>query len=64
MKIFVDLNRCEGHGLCEEAAPDLFRLDDDGELIVLFDGATVPPGHDDSAASAVHSCPVSALKAE
>ena len=34
MKIVVDWPRCEGHGLCEEAAPQLMHLDDKGELVV------------------------------
>ncbi|SFW78382.1 ferredoxin [Amycolatopsis australiensis] len=63
MKILVDRKRCEGHGLCEDAAPDLFEIDDGGELVLLFDG-TVPDGRDRQAADAVRICPVSALKAE
>jgi ferredoxin len=63
MKVLVDRARCEGHGLCEDAAPDLFEIDDAGELVLLFDG-TVPDGRDGSAADAVRICPVSALKAE
>jgi len=34
MRITVDRPRCEGHGLCEEAAPDLMHLDDEGELVL------------------------------
>ena len=34
MKIVLDRARCEGHGLCEEAAPQLMHLDDDGELVL------------------------------
>ena len=33
MRIELDRPRCEGHGLCEEAAPALMHLDDDGELV-------------------------------
>jgi ferredoxin len=63
MKMFVDIQRCEGHGLCEEAAPELFRLDDEGDLVVLFNGDDVPPGQDDRAAGAARACPVGALRA-
>ena len=31
-RIELDHPRCEGHGLCEEAAPQLMHLDDDGGL--------------------------------
>ncbi len=34
MRIVLDRPRCEGHGLCEEAAPDLMHLDDEGELVI------------------------------
>ena len=37
MKILLDRPRCEGHGLCEEAAPGLMHLDDDGELTIVGD---------------------------
>ena len=34
MRIVLDRPRCEGHGLCEEAAPQLMHLDDEGELVL------------------------------
>jgi len=64
MKMSVDLLRCEGHGLCEEAAPRLFRLDDEGDLLVLFENGEVPPGQDGPAAGAARACPVGALRTE
>jgi len=35
MKVVVDRNRCEANGLCEGAAPEVFRLADDDDLVVL-----------------------------
>ncbi|MEV7392215.1 ferredoxin [Streptomyces sp. NPDC091215] len=32
MKVAVDLNKCQDHGQCVHAAPELFALDDDGRL--------------------------------
>lgn len=64
MKIFIDRDRCEGHGLCEDAAPELFQLDDQGDLILLFDGQDIPMEQRDRAASSVRICPVAALKME
>ncbi len=58
--IELDRPRCEGHGLCEEAAPDLMHLDDDGELII--DRAEVGPEDLRAAQDAVRVCPVAALK--
>lgn len=62
MKLVVDLARCEGHGLCEEAAPKLLHLDDAGDLVI--DQETI--GEDDLAAAnaAIRVCPVAALRLE
>jgi len=63
MKIVLDRPRCEGHGLCEEVAPKLMHLDDNGDLILDVenvddnDQAAV-----DAAKAAVRVCPVAALK--
>jgi len=62
MKIVLDRPRCEGHGLCEEAAPQLMHLDDDGELVI--DEDTVVAGTEEAAAAAVRVCPVAALSLE
>jgi len=60
MKIVLDRPRCEGHGLCEEAAPTLMHLDDDGELII--DQPDVTSDADVALArAAVRVCPVAAL---
>ncbi|MCX5413948.1 MULTISPECIES: ferredoxin [unclassified Streptomyces] len=62
MKLVLDRPRCEGHGLCEEAAPSLMHLDDDGEL--FLDVAEIPEeGAGRTAAeAAVRVCPVAALR--
>ena len=60
MRIELDRPRCEGHGLCEEAAPNLMHLDDDGEL--LIDVPDVEAGDVDVARAAVRVCPVAALR--
>jgi len=61
VRIVLDRPRCEGHGLCEEAAPALMHLDDDGELVL--DAADVEEGSPEAAAAnaAVRVCPVAAL---
>lgn len=60
MRIELDRPRCEGHGLCEETAPDLMHLDDDGELVI--DILEVEGGDLERARAAVRVCPVAALK--
>lgn len=59
-RIELDRPRCEGHGLCEEAAPHLMHLDDEGELII----DTPEVGEADLAAAqdSVRVCPVAALR--
>lgn len=32
MRVSVDLNKCQDHGQCVYAAPDLFALDENGRL--------------------------------
>ncbi|GAA2789643.1 ferredoxin [Saccharopolyspora taberi] len=62
MKVTVDRERCEGHGLCEDVAPELFELDDEGELVMHFDDAEIPAEYRDRAARAVKVCPIAALR--
>ena len=60
MKIVLDRPRCEGHGLCEEAAPALLHLDDEDELVIDREDVD---GDDLAAANAaVRVCPVAALR--
>lgn len=60
MKILLERPRCEGHGLCEEAAPDLMHLDDEGELVI--DRDEIDDAQRDRAQAAVRVCPVAALR--
>jgi ferredoxin len=60
MKISVDHDRCEGHGLCAEQAPAVFDLDDDAQVVYRFDGGTVPADQVAAARAGVNSCPVAA----
>jgi ferredoxin len=60
MNLVVDRELCEGHGLCEEAAPSMLHLDDEGILIIDRDEVTADL--QDAAAVAVRVCPVAALR--
>jgi ferredoxin len=60
MKLVLDRPRCEGHGLCEEAAPGLVHLDDDGDLVI--DREHVDDKDLAAANAAVRVCPVAALR--
>jgi ferredoxin len=35
MKVVVDMNKCKDHGQCVFAAPDVFRLGEDGRLVYV-----------------------------
>ena len=62
MRVTVDHDRCEGHGLCTQSAPDIFSFDDDGELVNEFADTDVPDALTASAKEAVDVCPVAALR--
>lgn len=50
MKIRLDRPRCEGHGVCEAAASDLVRLDNEGGPALAIRSSTAP-----SATQAAHA---------
>ncbi|MBI3213375.1 MAG: ferredoxin [Mycobacterium sp.] len=61
MKVNVDYDRCEGHGLCVMQAAEAFALTDDGDLDYQFDGQDVPAELEGDVRSAIDACPVAAL---
>ena len=50
MKVWIDQDLCTGDGLCEEIAPDVFTLLDDGL-------AYVPDGQLDAVIESAEECP-------
>ena len=61
MKVVVNRKRCEGFGSCQQAAPEIYQLDDDGNLFVSHDGEDVPPEHEAATRRGARACPVAAL---
>jgi ferredoxin len=59
VKVVVDRQLCEGHGLCTLEAPEVFVLDDDGSLVVL--GEEWPEAMRADLVSAAMSCPTRAI---
>jgi ferredoxin len=59
LRIVVDMDLCQGHGVCESEAPDLFEVDRDRKVVVLDES----PGDDQrkSLELAVKYCPTHAL---
>ena len=61
MKVKVNDDRCQGHGLCRISAPDLFfAREEDGNAYVKDEN--VPAGREDDAALAADSCPELAIE--
>ncbi|WP_328604459.1 ferredoxin [Amycolatopsis sp. NBC_00345] len=58
-RLVVDRIRCEGYGMCEQAAPELLHLNDDDEPVI--DVAAIPATQKPIADAAVRACPVAAL---
>jgi ferredoxin len=59
MKVIVDLSNCDLHGLCVEAAPEVFEIGDDGALHVLNE--TPPEALRAKVEKAVRECPTGAI---
>ena len=59
MRIEVDRDRCEGVGMCEAMASDVFELDDYEVMHVLVEAP--PESQRAHVNAAVQACPVLAL---
>ncbi|HMK64049.1 MAG TPA: ferredoxin [Acidimicrobiales bacterium] len=62
MKVVVDRDRCQGHGVCESEAPGVFLVTKQGVLSVL-DGSP-PEAVRAQVEQAVKFCPTGALRIE
>ncbi|CAN5153429.1 N/A [soil metagenome] len=60
MRIHIDLDQCDGHGLCEGVDPDLFRLDDDG--FAARSDIAAPEAARMTATDAAARCPMGAIR--
>ena len=59
MLVSVDYDRCEGHGLCTLAAPEVFSFDSRGNLQVV---ERPDPGHLAAVERSVGTCPALAIQ--
>lgn len=62
MDIQIDRDRCEGHGLCEDTAPEVYLLDEDA-MVTLKD-EVVPHELERKAEAGARACPVAALRTQ
>jgi ferredoxin len=63
MKVIVDMDACEAHGDCVIAAPEIFDLGDDDDVVTVLNAE---PGEElrVKAELAVANCPVAAITLE
>jgi ferredoxin len=62
MKVVVDFELCQSHGLCTQAAPEVFEIRDDGFLYILQENP--PEALRKKVETAVRECPTGAIKLE
>jgi ferredoxin len=61
MRVHVDEEKCQGHGLCRLTAPDLFfAREEDGHAYVRNED--VPEGQEELVQLAADSCPELAIE--
>jgi ferredoxin len=63
MNVVVDELRCDAHGLCVDACPEVFALDDDDDLVRVLD-ATPAESLRASLERAALVCPKAAIRIE
>ncbi len=63
MKVKIDKELCTGCGLCEETCPDIFKLNEDGDMTEL-----IKTEYDDDdiecIEEAIETCPTEAISLE
>jgi ferredoxin len=60
MRVAVDLDLCQGHGVCESEAPSVFELAKNEKVTILDDSPSEELRSEVEAA--VRYCPTSALR--
>lgn len=63
IKVTVDLALCEGHAACQEVAPEVFEVRDDGFAHILLP-VVVDPETIEKVQDAISLCPVDAIRIE
>jgi len=59
MKVVVDFDLCQSHGLCTQTAPEVFEIRDDGFLYILQESP--PDGLIKKVELAARECPTGAI---
>lgn len=59
MTISIKRDKCEGYGMCAQAAPELIELDDEGDPQINDPQLAHTPA--DTAERAARACPIAAV---
>jgi len=59
MKIVIAWDLCQGHGVCQGDAPDVFKVEEDGTLTVLQENP--PEELREQVEAAAEFCPTGAI---
>ncbi len=62
MKIVIDRDLCQGHGACMGEAPEVFEVNDKGQMKVLLESP--PEELRSKVESAAQYCPTGAIRIE
>lgn len=62
LRVIADRSRCCGYGLCAQMCPEIYKLDEDGLVVLATD--TVPEGLEEEAREGAAACPAEALVIE
>jgi ferredoxin len=62
MKVVVDFDLCQSHGLCTQTAPEVFEIRDDGFLYILQESP--PEALHKKLELAARECPTGAISLE
>ncbi len=59
MKAVIDAETCIGCGLCEQLAPDVFKMEEDKAVVAIADD--IPEDQLTDAQSGAEQCPVTCI---
>ena len=59
MRVKIDWDLCKGHGVCQEEAPEIFEVNDAGQLTLLQE--LPPEGLRAKLVQAVKYCPTKSI---
>lgn len=59
LRVTADRSRCCGYGLCAQMCPEVYKLDENGLVVVAMD--TVPAELEEAAREGAAACPAEAI---